>query len=437
MLLLAVTSQVAALSGPVCTRPALRAPVISRAARRVVCAEAEAESKTNAADEGRDSGVRGARIIGFAGGAVAGSATWEALLEKDVVQSVPISKVAGPAFSDLSKAVESGGASIKLPEIPSDFSSLKAPDVSSFTAPDFSSIKAPDFSGLKMPDLSNLKLPDAPDLSSLQLPDAPDLSSLKLPDVPDMSNLKLPDAPDLSGLKLPDAPDLSSLTSSLPPNPLAVQPASALEYDPSSLAAPDLSAVKMPEIPEIDLSSLKLPELDSAALLSKLTEAAAPLVKALSSAGIDLSSIDEKALTSGATDLANSATGLASGAANDAITTAGSFSGEVWTPLGLGVIGAVALGAVAEREDVVGTALRLIGRVVDVLVVGGLTLTFSLLKTIISSLAGLVTGAIVGAFVGPGPVLGVLSQTATQGVKDKFASDSPAAASMAADVPKE
>ena len=72
MLLLAVTSQVAALSGPVCTRPALRAPVISRAARRVVCAEAEAESKTNAADEGRNSGVRGARIIGFAGGAVAG-----------------------------------------------------------------------------------------------------------------------------------------------------------------------------------------------------------------------------------------------------------------------------------------------------------------------------------------------------------------------------
>lgn len=73
MLLVAVTSQVAALSGPVClTRPALRAPVVSRAARRVVCAEAEAESKTDAADEGRNSGVRGARIIGFAGGAVAG-----------------------------------------------------------------------------------------------------------------------------------------------------------------------------------------------------------------------------------------------------------------------------------------------------------------------------------------------------------------------------
>lgn len=119
-----------------------------------------------------------------------------------------------------------------------------------------------------MPDLSNLKLPDAPDLSSLQLPDAPDLS-----------NFKLPDAPDLSNLKLPDAPDLSSLTSSLPPNPLAVQPASALEYDPSSLSAPDLSAVKMPEMPEIDFSSVKLPEIDSAALLSKLTEAAAPLVK--------------------------------------------------------------------------------------------------------------------------------------------------------------
>ena len=68
-------------------------------------------------------------------------------------------------------------------------------------------------------------------------------------------------------------------------------------------------------MPEIDLSSVKLPELDSAALLSKLTEAAAPLVKALSSAGIDLSSIDEKALTSSATELANSATGLASGAA--------------------------------------------------------------------------------------------------------------------------
>ena len=71
MLALAV-SQLAALSGPACTRPALRAPVVSRAARRVVCAEAEAESTTNADDEGRDRGVRGARIIGFAGGAVAG-----------------------------------------------------------------------------------------------------------------------------------------------------------------------------------------------------------------------------------------------------------------------------------------------------------------------------------------------------------------------------
>ena len=140
--------------------------------------------------------------------------------------AAPPPQVAGPALSDLSKAVESGGASIKLPEIPSDFSSLKAPDASSFTAPDFSSIKAPDLSGLKMPDLSSLKLPDAPDMSGL--------SSLKLPDAPDMSglsNLKLPDAPDLSGLKMPDAPDMSGLTSSLPPNPLAVQSASALAFE--------------------------------------------------------------------------------------------------------------------------------------------------------------------------------------------------------------
>ena len=69
------------------------------------------------------------------------------------------------------------------------------------------------------------------------------------------------------------------------------------------------------------------------------------------------------------------------------------------------------------------------------LVVGGLTLSFSLLKTVISSLTGLVTGAIVGALVGPGPVLGVLSQTATQGVKDKFTPG--ATPTMAADAPKE
>ena len=80
------------------------------------------------------------------------------------------------------------------------------------------------------------------------------------------------------------------------------------------------------------------------------------MAQALSSAGIDLSSLDEKALSSGATELAGNAAGLASSAATDAITTAGSFSGEVWTPLGLGVIGAAALGAAAEREDVVGTA---------------------------------------------------------------------------------
>ena len=83
--------------------------------------------------------------------------------------------------------------------------------------------QAPDLSGLKMPDLSSLKLPDAPDLSNLKMPDAPDMSGL--------SNLKLPDAPDLSSLKMPDAPDMSGLTSALPPNPLAVQPASALEFE--------------------------------------------------------------------------------------------------------------------------------------------------------------------------------------------------------------
>ena len=153
MLVAVVASQVAALSGPVCTRPALRAPVVSRA-RRVVCAEAEAESN---ADEGRDSGVRGARIIGFAGGAVAGrcaklklvlkssllSCTCHCCTQRYVggpprarrravsayLQGAPARsphatapagdaalppQVAGPALSDLSKAVESGGASIKV-----------------------------------------------------------------------------------------------------------------------------------------------------------------------------------------------------------------------------------------------------------------------------------------------------------------------------------
>ena len=154
IMLVVVASQVATLSGPVCTRPALRAPVVSRAARHVVCAEAEAESN---ADEGRDSGVRGARIIGFAGGAVAGrcaklnflpkpsllSCTCHCCAQRHVggpprarrravgahLQGAPARsphatapagdaalppQVAGPALSDLSKAVESGGASIKV-----------------------------------------------------------------------------------------------------------------------------------------------------------------------------------------------------------------------------------------------------------------------------------------------------------------------------------
>ena len=155
MLALAV-SQLAALSGPPCTRPALRAPVVSRAARHVVCAEAEAESTTNADDEGRDRGVRGARILGFAGGAVAGRCAKLKFLPKLSLLSCthcctqrrvggrpreqrrPVGaylsgaparsphatapagdaalppQVAGPALSDLSKAVESGGASIKV-----------------------------------------------------------------------------------------------------------------------------------------------------------------------------------------------------------------------------------------------------------------------------------------------------------------------------------
>jgi len=46
--------------------------------------------------------------------------------------------------------------------------------------------------------------------------------------------------------------------------------------------------------------------------------------------------------------MTNSNPNQASSAANDAITTAGGFSGEVWTPLGLGVVGAVALGAAAQ-----------------------------------------------------------------------------------------
>ena len=389
--------------------------------------------------------------------------------------------------------------------------------------------QAPDLSGLKMPDLSSLKLPDAPDLSSLKLPDAPDLSSLKLPD-----------AADLSSLKLPDAPDLSGLTSSLPPNPLAVQPASALEFEPSSLAAPDLSSVKMPEMPEVDLSSVKLPELDSAALLSKLTEAAAPLVKAHAPPA-PRSGAPHRARPSHQTGPEPPRTAHARRARLSPVLArwprprtaaaacprpAGAFlcggrpvghrreghrlerdgarqqrerPGEQRGQrrghhggrlLGRGVDATRARrrrrrrprrrrrargrrghGAPARphtcprpptgrpparpRWPAPGTArapeagslwpkrgrpsrarlqaLRLIGRVVDVLVVGGLTVTVSLIKTIISSLAGIVTGAVVGAFVGPGPVLGALSQTATQGVKDKFAAAPPAASSSAAD----
>ena len=143
----------AALSGPVCTRPALHAPVVSRAPRRVVCA-AEAEAEAN--DEGRDSGVRGARIIGFAGGAFAGGCAKLRLLTKPSLLSctchyctaprgtfssskmssnpclsprharhsphasalagdaAPPPQVAGPALSELSKTVESGGANIKV-----------------------------------------------------------------------------------------------------------------------------------------------------------------------------------------------------------------------------------------------------------------------------------------------------------------------------------
>ena len=50
--------------------PSLRTPAAARTSRHVVCAAAEAEDE--AAAEARTSGVRGAQLIGFAGGAYAG-----------------------------------------------------------------------------------------------------------------------------------------------------------------------------------------------------------------------------------------------------------------------------------------------------------------------------------------------------------------------------
>lgn len=115
-------------------------------------------------------------------------------------------------------------------------------------------------------------------------------------------------------------------------------------------------------------------------------------------------------------DLAISSAAAAVVVANDAAATVGSFSGEVWAPLGVGAIGAAILGALAEREDAVGAALRLVGRAVDVLVRGGISLTWTVLKTVVSASVGAVTGLIVGAITGPGPMLNALGESA----KDKM-----------------
>ena len=115
-------------------------------------------------------------------------------------------------------------------------------------------------------------------------------------------------------------------------------------------------------------------------------------------------------------DLAISSAAGAVVVANDAAATVGSFSGEVWAPLGVGAIGAAILGALAEREDAVGAALRLVGRAVDVLVRGGISLTWTVLKTVVSASVGAVTGLIVGAITGPGPMLNALGESA----KDKM-----------------
>lgn len=103
--------------------------------------------------------------------------------------------------------------------------------------------------------------------------------------------------------------------------------------------------------------------------------------------------------------MATQAAGLANAAATDAVTTVGAFSGEVWAPLLSGAVGAAALGALADRDDFLGAAVRLVGRVVDVLVRGGFSLSFGLISAVVKALVGTITGAVVGAFVGPGPVL--------------------------------
>ena len=79
------------------------------------------------------------------------------------------------------------------------------------------------------------------------------------------------------------------------------------------------------------------------------------------------------------------------------------------------------LGAIADREDVLGSVLRFVGRVVDVLVGGGIKLSFGLVKALVSSSVGAITGTLVGAIVGPGPMLGALSQTAKDKVAPKLA----------------
>lgn len=353
---------------------------------------------------------RGARLLGFVGGAWAGRFAWNAALVEGLVDAVPISKIA---------------------------SQLESLDAELIRTPDFSKMKTPDFSGFSLPEVT---MPDLPDVSSFQAPDfsnlkAPDMRGLNVPDLsgvraPDLSGFKLPDlglkAPDLSGFTAPDLAGLSLPKVTLPD--LSLWNLDALRDSLPEVKMPEsLPEVKIPELPPMDLTLSgyqKLPfsfnlgperawAADGIEVSERLAAIKAPDFSGFSVPVLpDLFSLGVPDLS----ELATSAGPVLESASSDALNALGATSGELWAPLVCGLFGALSLGTLAERDDALGAAVCTLGEITDFFATA---VALPTVKAAVSVSTGAVVGLFVGAFVGPLNLISAVNDITRRSIQEK------------------
>jgi len=184
-----------------------------------------------------------------------------------------------------------------------------------------------------------------------------------------------------------DSFDFSKITAKLdslkPPDLNGFVPPDLSNLKPTdlSLAVPDLSALSTFKSPDELLRSVSVEDLQRAGAAS-LQDLVSHLVVATKAAS-------------------NEALMTVSAASNDALSALGATSGEVWLPVLSGLLGALILGNIAERDNFFGAIVRVFGGITDLLIAAVLYVTIPAIRGFFSVTIGAILGTFVGALVGP------------------------------------